>query len=151
MMRSSPARDSRRTPIVSRCWAGTVPARSCRFSRSAKLPRRSSIEWSRPLAGEWERYLRQQIELGGAEIVLSRAAGRSGGPSVTAEPEAVPSDRLTARPPDQRAARPPDQRPARPPDRPSARPSWQKGCPPIPGTGLSVESPTHVLDDELVR
>ncbi len=87
------------------------------------------------MAGEWERYLRQQIELGGAEVVLSRAVSRrvgesegrseSGSAGSTAE-QSSPS--------------------------PALRPSgWQKGCPPIPGPGLSVESPTHVLDDELVR
>ena len=82
------------------------------------------------MANKWERYLRQQIELGGAEVVLSAAVGRSVGQAVTTEPAARPPDRLTARPPD--------------------RPSWRKGCPPIPGPGLAVESPSHVLDDELV-
>jgi uracil-DNA glycosylase family 4 len=28
---------------------------------------------------------------------------------------------------------------------PARRPSWRKGCPPIPGPGISVESPEHVL------
>jgi uracil-DNA glycosylase len=107
---------------------------------------RSSTEWSRPLGVEWERYLRQQVELGGAEVVLSRPVSRSGGQAVTQDPirsndvrEPVPpsgpTDRLTARPT----------------DRPTARPSWRKGCPPIPGPGLAVESPEHaLLGDDLV-
>jgi uracil-DNA glycosylase family 4 len=81
------------------------------------------------LAGEWERYLRQQVELGGSEVVLSRAVGRRVGEAEKDTPPVVHAS-------------------ASPPLRPSA---WQKGCPPIPGPGLSVESPTHVLDDELVR
>ncbi len=31
------------------------------------------------MAGEWERYLRQQIELGGAEVVVSTAGRRGSG------------------------------------------------------------------------
>jgi uracil-DNA glycosylase family 4 len=91
------------------------------------------------LASEWERYLRQQIELGGAEVVLTAAASRSVVPSVHADPE--PAD--AAPEPDAAAA-------VRPSDRPTARPSWRKGAPPIPGPGLRVESPGHGLDDELV-
>jgi uracil-DNA glycosylase len=97
---------------------------------------RSSTEWSRPLGDEWERYLRQQIELGGAEVVLSQA--------VTIEPELADS---AAEPSATTADRPT----VRPPDRPTARPSWQTGCPPIPGPGLAVESPEHaLLGDDLV-
>jgi uracil-DNA glycosylase len=88
------------------------------------------------LAGEWERYLRQQIELGGAEVVLSRAVRRSDGQAVTADPETTEADQ--------------NESPSRPADRPTVRPSWQKGAPPIPGPGLAVETPSHVLDDELV-
>jgi uracil-DNA glycosylase len=71
------------------------------------------------LASEWERYLRQQVELGGAEVVLSRA------PTIRQENSAP-----------QPVAAP--------------RPSWRKGAPPIPGPGLVIESPSHVLGDELV-
>src|SRR3954468_10204252 len=70
-MRSSRAQGSRRTPIASRSWAETEPARFFPCSRSAKWQRPFSTWWSRPLGSEWERYLRQQIDLGGAEIVLS--------------------------------------------------------------------------------
>src|SRR5919201_6874253 len=52
------------------------PGKFCRCSPNVRWPRRSSTWWSRPLAGEWERYLKQQIELGGAELVLSTAGKR---------------------------------------------------------------------------
>src|SRR3954471_4853321 len=123
-MRSSLEPDSRRTPIASHSLAETVPARSCRSSRSGKLPRPSSIGWSRPLAGERERYLRQQIELGGAEVVLSRAVKRSVG-----QPVVPVDDRLIGDENSSPSSQPPERLPARPPDRPSSRPSWRKGCP----------------------
>src|SRR3712207_6538896 len=81
MTRWSRARDSRRTLTGSRCLGGTEAARSFRCSRSEKSPTRSSTGWSRLLGDEWERYLRQQVELGGAEVVLSRGVGRRVGES----------------------------------------------------------------------
>ena len=84
------------------------------------------------MASEWERYLRQQIELGGAEVVLRSEWRR------VVESE---GERLTA--PEAAALRPS----APPPVRPS---TWRKGAPPIPGPGLAVESPSHGLDDDLV-
>ena len=93
---------------------------------------------------EWERYLRQQIELGGAEVVLTRAVRRSVGQSVSADPELIDS-------PPQPDTPPADRPTVRPSDRLTARPSWQKGAPPIPGPGLAVESPEHaLLGDDLV-
>jgi uracil-DNA glycosylase family 4 len=95
------------------------------------------------LADKWERYLRQQIELGGSEVILSRADGRTGGradPSSTST-QAVAED--TVRLSDSPSVQPS----ARPPVRPS---TWRKGAPPIPGPGIAVESPGHVLGDELI-
>src|SRR4051794_35905721 len=114
-MRWNRAPDSRRTPIAWRCWAAMAPARSFLFNPSAKWPRQSSTWWSRPLADEWERYLRQQIELGGAEVVVSARP-------LVEQPTVRPSDRLTG---------------------------WKKGAPPIPGPGIAIQSPGHVLGDEL--
>jgi uracil-DNA glycosylase family 4 len=95
---------------------------------------------------EWERYLRQQIDLGGPEIVLSRAIRRSGGQSISTETEPIESAEQVAEL--ERRITPPVDRPtARPPDRLS---TWRKGAPPIPGPGLAIESPSHSLDDELV-
>ncbi|HEX5575479.1 MAG TPA: uracil-DNA glycosylase family protein [Gemmatimonadales bacterium] len=97
------------------------------------------------MAGEWERYLRQQIEIGGVEVVLSRAVSRSGGQSVIATDSSAPS------PVEVGESLSSSSTPiSRPTDRPPARPSWRKGAPPIPGPGLAVESPSHGLDDELV-
>jgi uracil-DNA glycosylase len=94
------------------------------------------------LPGEWERYLRQQIELGGSEVVLSTVgkwgSGEAGkqegnGPSLAPEPTTV--EELTS--PRPRV--------------PASRPSWRKGAPPIPGSGIAVESPEHaLLGDDLV-
>jgi DNA polymerase len=98
------------------------------------------------LASDWERYLRQQIELGGTEVVVSAPVSRSDGRSVSAEPE-PPEPTGSAGEPDAPSA---DRPTARPPDRPTGRPSWRKGAPAIPGPGLAVESPGHGLDDELV-
>jgi uracil-DNA glycosylase family 4 len=95
------------------------------------------------LADKWERYLRQQIELGGSEVILSRADWRTGGradPSSTST-QAVAED--TVRLSDSPSVQPS----ARPPVRPS---TWRKGAPPIPGPGIAVESPGHVLGDELI-
>jgi uracil-DNA glycosylase len=102
------------------------------------------------LAGEWERYLRQQIELGGAEVVLS-TAGQWGSGAVGQE-----SDRTTGQENSKEAKQLNEQASERSgatlPRSPAAQlPRWKQGCPPIPGPGLSVESPSHVLDDELVR
>jgi uracil-DNA glycosylase len=97
------------------------------------------------LGDEWERYLRQQVELGGAEVVLSTAVKRGSGGGQRGSGEAgkqgdegavttqtAPPPRL---PPAQRAPAPP---------------SWRKGAPPIPGPGIAVESPSHVLGDDLL-
>jgi len=58
------------------------------------------------------RYLEQQIELGGAEVVLEGGEARA--PAGVAAP---------------------------PPVAPPAPPAWLKGAPPIPGPGLAVTSP----------
>jgi uracil-DNA glycosylase len=91
--------------------------------------------WSSPLADEWRRYLAQQIELGGAEVVLGRTAGPAVGWPGGSGHDNVTTTPLLADPS------------AGPPVRPSA---WKKGAPPIPGPGLAVESPGNVLGDELL-
>ncbi len=79
------------------------------------------------MADEWRRYLAQQIELGGAEIILSR-------PPAAAQEPREPMDERTSDPVER-------------PDRTAAAGSskWRKGAPPIPGPGLAVMSPTPVL------
>jgi uracil-DNA glycosylase len=95
------------------------------------------------LADEWERYLRQQIELGGAEVVLGRTVGQADSrsnersDSSSATEASVATDTVAA------TTRPSDHSPAR-------LSGWRKGAPPIPGPGLAVESPEHhFLGDDL--
>jgi uracil-DNA glycosylase len=94
------------------------------------------------LAGEWERYLRQQIELGGAELVLSTAAGKRGG-GEAGKPDTQDIALLDSVRVEEQAVEPPLV-PASP------LPRWRHGAPPIPGPGLVIESPSHGLHDELV-
>jgi uracil-DNA glycosylase family 4 len=92
------------------------------------------------LADEWERYLRQQIELGGAEVVLTSAGKRGSG---EAQRE---SGEVAKRESDEGAV---TTQASPPPRLPASPPSWRKGAPPIPGLGIAVESPSHVLGDKL--
>ena len=70
------------------------------------------------MADEWRRYLAQQIELGGAELILAHPRAQ----------EPTPRQEQTTSMPT-------------PPD--AAK--WRKGAPPVPGPGLAVLSPTPVL------
>ena len=93
------------------------------------------------MADEWARYLRQQIELGGAEVVLSSAGtwgSGEAGKEAREDAALVTDPGLVVN------------QTSPPPPLPASRPSWRKGAPPIPGPGLAVESPSHGLDDELV-
>ena len=76
---------------------GRARPASCRSSRSARWPRRSSTPWSGTLADEWRRYLAQQAELGGAEIILGHVSAREADARAGRHP---PSEAATgARPP----------------------------------------------------
>ncbi len=106
------------------------------------------------MADEWRRYLIQQMELGGSEVVLSGAAGRRGSGAVERQVDvAADEDSITASLTDQTASRVEEAAPPPPPasrvPRPAA-PRWQQGAPPIPGPGIAVESPEHhLLGDDL--
>jgi len=84
------------------------------------------MRWRRALSDERSRYLAQQVELGGPEVILE-AAG--------ATPAA---DALTPR--TQRSA--PDSRAHA---SAAAEPKWKKGAPPIPGPGLYIAPPVPTL------
>ncbi len=90
------------------------------------------------MADERARYLAQQIELGGAEVILGR-------PTAPTQPtESMPIDRSSSdapRPSDAAAA--PAAVPGATPS--GTEPKWKKGAPPIPGPGLTVLSPAPVL------
>ena len=100
------------------------------------------------MADEWRRYLAQQIELGGAEIVLSTAGKRGSGEAGKESSEVGQQGSGTASlGVDSSAAR---AHTSPPPRLPASPRSWRKGAPPIPGPGLVIESPSHALGDELV-
>ena len=86
------------------------------------------------MADEWRRYLEQQIELGGAEVIVSGTAGRRDSSVGT---NTAPGNEAAARTDPL-------------PGLPASRPRWSQGAPPIPGPGIAVESPSHALGDELV-
>ncbi|HEV8177240.1 MAG TPA: uracil-DNA glycosylase [Gemmatimonadales bacterium] len=78
------------------------------------------------------------MELGGAEVVLS--AGQRGRGAEKAHPLASIAD-TTA----------PATRTEVMPNGPAAPlPRWSRGAPPIPGPGLTIESPSHALGDGLL-
>jgi DNA polymerase len=89
------------------------------------------------LDDERRRYLAQQIELGGAEIILARP--RAAAPDATMPTEGPfesAADPL---------ADPPAAADSSPASHASPEPKWKKGAPPIPGPGLVVLSPAPVL------
>jgi DNA polymerase len=110
------------------------------------------------LADEWRRYLAQQAELGGAEVILGAPLAKE---SSTAP---MPTDRSTSTAPrpsgESRSSEappgsPPATAPGGAPDAGSGasasapstadEPKWKRGAPPIPGPGIAVLSPAPVL------
>ena len=82
------------------------------------------------MADERRRYLIQQMELGGSEVILERS-----GPvrAARAEPDGPPEPVAAA----QDKAEPVAPR--------KSEPKWKKGAPPIPGPGLVIELPAPTL------
>jgi uracil-DNA glycosylase family 4 len=103
------------------------------------------------LADEWVRYLRQQIELGGAEVVLS-SAGQRGSGAAGPEAEALAIGEITEDLSDVAAQPNADVRFSQPRSPAAPLPRWLQGAPPIPGPGLTIESPEHaLLGDDLAN
>jgi uracil-DNA glycosylase len=108
------------------------------------------MPWSALLADERRRYLVQQIELGGAEVILGRSRAEE-------QATPMPADRRTefpARAPAAEQAATVACEPAAPDTAaptpaadtaPSGVPKWKRGAPPVPGPGLAVLSPAPVL------
>ena len=95
------------------------------------------------MGDEWERYLRQQVELGGAEVVLNSAEPRGRGAGERCIDGAEMAGELTPL-----GVEEPDVRPRGPA---VPLPPWRHGAPPIPGPGIAVASPEHaLLGDDLV-
>ena len=105
------------------------------------------------MADEWRRYLAQQAELGGAEVIL-------GAPPAKESSAPMPNDRpSTTAPRLSGEARPGEASPRGAPGsgeptstvpgadstETPAEPKWKRGAPPIPGPGIAVLSPAPVL------
>jgi uracil-DNA glycosylase len=106
------------------------------------------------LADEWRRYLAQQAELGGREVILRRPGGSVAHSTARADPADVTADPNTdtairATPMSDDPSEPAISRgPAASPAAPTAaevEPRWKRGAPPVPGPGLAVLSPAPVL------
>ncbi len=88
------------------------------------------------MADERLRYLAQQMELGGPEIILPRPMGES---VMSASKAKGASTQAFGESPSAKAD-----------GGAAAREKWRKGAPPIPGPGIHVDPPTpNLLDDEL--
>lgn len=98
------------------------------------------------MADEWRRYLAQQAELGGAEIILGAPLAKesAAGPMSTDRPS-------TTTPPASGESRAAETTPVISPDAAgtaapsSTEPKWKRGAPPVPGPGLAILSPAPVL------
>jgi len=82
------------------------------------------------------RYLKQQVELGGAEVVMGEPAGV---PSAPPSPVPVLASREAADPPIVASVSQSSGRPT------AQASSWRKDAPPIPGPGLTVHPPSAPL------
>jgi len=79
------------------------------------------------LSDERRRYLAQQVELGGAEVILETALVRREAPA------GAP------------ASSPPSPSSATSPSSPPSQQKWKKGAPSIPGPGIYIEPPAPTL------
>ena len=84
------------------------------------------------------RYLAQQVELGGSEVILSRKRP-------VATPMAAPSAETTTGSEERRAQTREPSNPPRGRLTAAGGPRWMVGAPPIPGPGLAITSPEAVL------
>jgi uracil-DNA glycosylase len=95
------------------------------------------------LADEWRRYLAQQAELGGAEVILGapRTEEPPGAPRPTERPAAA-TPRASS---DPATGTPSQAESGTGAATAAADPKWKRGAPPIPGPGITVLSPAPVL------
>ncbi|MEP7177136.1 MAG: uracil-DNA glycosylase family protein [Gemmatimonadales bacterium] len=95
------------------------------------------------MTDERRRYLAQQIELGGAEVILAHPPAPAQDVTMPTRHSSEPTDpRSSAEP----SAPAPNSAPsgATPPHG-GPDPKWRKGAPPVPGPGLTVRSPAPAL------
>lgn len=87
------------------------------------------------MGDERRRYLIQQMELGGSEVILERGSAVPVAAPASAPAPPEPAAEAAAAPPADPAVREPTR----------DTPKWKKGAPPIPGPGLTIEPPAPSL------
>ncbi len=97
------------------------------------------------MADERRRYLAQQIELGGAEIILGHARALEQDESMPIRPIPPAAGAARTFAPSAEEAPVEMDAPAVAGDATPGLPKWKRGAPPIPGPGLAVTSPAPVL------
>ena len=103
------------------------------------------------MSDERARYLRQQAELGGREVVVSGKVGvgtRDSGLGSRVSDEA-PAGRSIAAAKYVSGVLRPESPAAAPSDPATTGSDWRKGAPPVPGPGLVVMPPSSLLGDEI--
>jgi DNA polymerase len=96
------------------------------------------------LGDSWRRYLAQQAEIGGSEVILPEGDARTD--SSESEP-AVGHMGKSSDPPQRRASPAAGTAPAGSTARAAG---WRKGAPPVPGPGLRVEPPVPDLTGDVL-
>jgi uracil-DNA glycosylase len=94
------------------------------------------------LADSWRRYLAQQMDLGGSEVILPEGGGNAG-PGARAAAGAA-TDEEKAEMEMGKSSEPAIQRGG------AGTPAWKKGAPPVPGAGLRVDPPSPDLTGDLL-
>ena len=92
------------------------------------------------MTDRWRRYLAQQAEIGGSEVILPTGRGADGQRG-RAEAQSGGEERSTMG----KSSSPPPEPAGRPAVPPSRRTAWKKGAPRIPGPGLRVDPPVPEL------
>jgi uracil-DNA glycosylase family 4 len=89
----------------------------------------------------WRRYLAQQAEIGGSEVILPMGRGAEGRRGGGVKGQRGSEEESTMG----KSSSPPPEPVGRAAVPPSRRTAWKKGAPPIPGPGLRVDPPVPEL------
>ena len=93
----------------------------------------------------WRRYLAQQAEIGGSELILSAPIPRAREPAVRDEKADIEMGKSSTPPAGGEQARKTSTPGPRSPAATARTAAWTKGVPPIPGPGLRVDPPVPDL------